>query len=100
MPGGRRLRSGLETGPVTAGEIPPVTGSHVPRPETGLSLPGLIGLAGGSPTAGAFSRPGLPVEYLQVPSGSMGRDIKIQTGARDALRDPLKSPVTIVSRVT
>ena len=41
-------------------------------------LPGLIGLAGGSATAGAFSRPGLPVEYLMVPSPSMGRDIKIQ----------------------
>ena len=41
-------------------------------------LPGLIGLAGGSATAGAFSRPGLPVEYLMVPSPSMGRDIKVQ----------------------
>ncbi|MEI7715742.1 MAG: alpha/beta hydrolase family protein [Mycobacterium sp.] len=41
-------------------------------------LPGLIGVAGGSATAGAFSRPGLPVEYLQVPSAAMGRDIKIQ----------------------
>ncbi|OBC10859.1 diacylglycerol acyltransferase/mycolyltransferase Ag85A [Mycobacterium sp. 852013-50091_SCH5140682] len=43
-----------------------------------LLLPGLIGVAGGSATAGAFSRPGLPVEYLMVPSPSMGRDIKIQ----------------------
>src|SRR6202167_6434917 len=43
-----------------------------------VTLPGLIGLAGGAPTAGAFSRPGLPVEYLQVPSASMGRSIKIQ----------------------
>ena len=41
-------------------------------------LPGLIGLFGGSATAGAFSRPGLPVEYLMVPSPSMGKDIKIQ----------------------
>jgi diacylglycerol O-acyltransferase / trehalose O-mycolyltransferase len=41
-------------------------------------LPGVVGLSGGSATAGAFSRPGLPVEYLQVPSPSMGRDIKIQ----------------------
>jgi diacylglycerol O-acyltransferase/trehalose O-mycolyltransferase len=41
-------------------------------------LPGLIGLVGGSATAGAFSRPGLPVEYLMVPSPSMGRDIKVQ----------------------
>ncbi|HTM84478.1 MAG TPA: alpha/beta hydrolase family protein [Mycobacterium sp.] len=41
-------------------------------------LPGLVGAVGGSATAGAFSRPGLPVEYLQVPSAAMGRDIKIQ----------------------
>ncbi|OBJ44170.1 diacylglycerol acyltransferase/mycolyltransferase Ag85A [Mycolicibacterium mucogenicum] len=41
-------------------------------------LPGLIGLAGQTATAGAFSRPGLPVEYLQVPSAAMGRDIKVQ----------------------
>ena len=41
-------------------------------------LPGVVTIAGGSPTAGAFSRPGLPVEYLQVPSASMGRSIKIQ----------------------
>ncbi len=41
-------------------------------------LPGLIGAVGGSATAGAFSKPGLPVEYLQVPSAAMGRDIKIQ----------------------
>jgi diacylglycerol O-acyltransferase / trehalose O-mycolyltransferase len=43
-----------------------------------LALPGLVGLTGGSATAGAFSRPGLPVEYLMVPSASMGRDIKVQ----------------------
>src|ERR1700748_3045625 len=43
-----------------------------------VTLPGLIGLAGGSATAGAFSRPGLPVEYLQVPSAGMGRNIKVQ----------------------
>ncbi|MGA9373606.1 MAG: esterase family protein [Mycobacterium sp.] len=42
------------------------------------ALPGLVGLAGGAATAGAFSRPGLPVEYLQVPSAAMGRDIKVQ----------------------
>src|SRR5436190_19186230 len=41
-------------------------------------LPGMIGVFGGSATAGAFSRPGLPVEYLMVPSASMGRDIKVQ----------------------
>ncbi|MGV0605093.1 putative esterase [Mycolicibacterium flavescens] len=41
-------------------------------------LPGFVSLAGQSATAGAFSRPGLPVEYLMVPSPSMGRDIKVQ----------------------
>src|SRR6201988_1826143 len=41
-------------------------------------LSGLIGAVGGSATAGAFSRPGLPVEYLEVPSAAMGRDIKIK----------------------
>ncbi|WP_328362414.1 esterase family protein [Mycobacterium sp. NBC_00419] len=41
-------------------------------------LPGLIGVVGGSATAGAFSKPGLPVEYLDVPSAGMGRDIRIQ----------------------
>jgi diacylglycerol O-acyltransferase/trehalose O-mycolyltransferase len=41
-------------------------------------LSGLIGTVGGAATAGAFSRPGLPVEYLQVPSAAMGRSIKIQ----------------------
>jgi diacylglycerol O-acyltransferase/trehalose O-mycolyltransferase len=43
-----------------------------------LLLPALVGITGGSATAGAFSRPGLPVEYLMVPSAAMGRDIKIQ----------------------
>src|SRR5258708_26275755 len=41
-------------------------------------LPGLIGVVGQTADAGAFSRPGLPVEYLQVPSAAIGRDIKIQ----------------------
>ena len=45
---------------------------------TALLLPGVVGLTGGAATAGAFSRPGLPVEYLMVPSPSMGRDIKVQ----------------------
>lgn len=35
------MRSGLETGPVAAGSIPPVTGSYIPRQETGFSLPRL-----------------------------------------------------------
>src|ERR1700757_821054 len=41
-------------------------------------LAGVVGVVGGSATAGAFSRKGLPVEYLQVPSAAMGRDIKVQ----------------------
>ena len=41
-------------------------------------LPAVVGVAGGSATAGAFSRPGLPVEYLDVPSAGMGRDIRVQ----------------------
>jgi diacylglycerol O-acyltransferase / trehalose O-mycolyltransferase len=41
-------------------------------------LPGLANVVGESATAGAFSRPGLPVEYLQVPSAAMGREIKVQ----------------------
>ena len=45
---------------------------------TAAILPGLVGVAGGSATAGAFSRPGLPVEYLMVPSAGMGHDIKVQ----------------------
>jgi diacylglycerol O-acyltransferase/trehalose O-mycolyltransferase len=41
-------------------------------------LPGLVNIAGGSATAGAFSSPGLPIEYLDVPSQGMGRDIKVE----------------------
>ena len=41
-------------------------------------LLGLLGFVAGLPTAQAFSRPGLPVDYLDVPSPSMGRDIRIQ----------------------
>jgi diacylglycerol O-acyltransferase / trehalose O-mycolyltransferase len=31
-----------------------------------------------APTAGAYSRKGLPVDYLDVPSASMGHDIRVQ----------------------
>ena len=41
-------------------------------------LPAFVGVVGGSATAQAFSRPGLPVEYLMVPSAGMGHDIKVQ----------------------
>ena len=46
-----------------------------------LTLPAtaLLGDAvGATPYAAAFSRPGLPVEYLDVYSASMGRNIRIQ----------------------
>jgi diacylglycerol O-acyltransferase / trehalose O-mycolyltransferase len=46
-----------------------------------LTLPAL-GVLGdavhATPRAAAFSHPGLPVEYLDVPSASMGRNIRIQ----------------------
>src|SRR4051812_21046858 len=41
----------------------------------------LLTLAAGvvqAQVAGAYSREGLPVEYLEVPSPSMGRDIRVQ----------------------
>lgn len=41
-------------------------------------LTGLVGAVGGPATAGAFSKPGLPVEYLDVPSASMGRNIGVE----------------------
>jgi diacylglycerol O-acyltransferase / trehalose O-mycolyltransferase / mycolyltransferase Ag85 len=41
-------------------------------------LPAFVGVVGGSGSAQAFSRPGLPVEYLMVPSAGMGHDIKVQ----------------------
>ncbi|HXA87449.1 MAG TPA: alpha/beta hydrolase family protein, partial [Mycobacterium sp.] len=45
-----------------------------------------LALLGGPASAHAFSRPGLPVEYLQVPSPSMGRDIKVefQSGGKNS----------------
>jgi diacylglycerol O-acyltransferase/trehalose O-mycolyltransferase len=46
-----------------------------------LTLP-MLGVLGdavhATPRAAAFSKPGLPVEYLDVPSASMGRNIRIQ----------------------
>jgi diacylglycerol O-acyltransferase/trehalose O-mycolyltransferase len=41
-------------------------------------LAGALALVAAPAPARAFSRPGLPVEYLQVPSPSMGRSIKVQ----------------------
>ena len=45
---------------------------------TAVLLSGLIAVAGGSATAGAYSRAGLPVETLMVPSAAMGRDIPVK----------------------
>ncbi len=41
-------------------------------------MPGLLGTAGLTPTAAAYSREGLPVEQLDVPSASMGRNIRVE----------------------
>lgn len=51
-----------------------------------LMLPALS-VAGPLPGAAAYSREGLPVEYLQIPSAAMGRDIKVtfQGGGPHAL---------------
>ena len=43
-----------------------------------LLMPALSLLVGGAPAANAFSREGLPVEYLSVYSPAMGRDIQVQ----------------------
>jgi diacylglycerol O-acyltransferase/trehalose O-mycolyltransferase len=42
-----------------------------------LALPGLLGITAQTPTAAAYSRPGLPIEQLDVPSPSMGRNIRV-----------------------
>jgi len=42
------------------------------------TFPALIGIAADPPKAMAFSSPGLPIEYLDVPSPSMGRDIRVE----------------------
>jgi len=43
-----------------------------------LVLPGLVGVVGESATAAAYSSPGLPIEYLEVPSQGMGRNVKVE----------------------
>ena len=43
-----------------------------------LTLPGLAAVAGQAPNAHAFSREGLPVEYLDVYSNAMGRNVRVQ----------------------
>jgi diacylglycerol O-acyltransferase/trehalose O-mycolyltransferase len=50
-----------------------------------LSLPALAVVVGGTPNADAFSREGLPVEYLDVYSTAMGRNVRIQYQPASAL---------------
>jgi diacylglycerol O-acyltransferase/trehalose O-mycolyltransferase len=54
---------------------------------TALLLPSFVAISGNSATAAAYSRPGLPVETLMVPSAAMGRDIpvKFQGGGAHAV---------------
>ena len=52
-----------------------------------LTLLGLSVVAGNAPSANAFSREGLPVEYLDVYSTSMGRNVRVQF-------QPATDPVT------
>ncbi|MGY4708083.1 alpha/beta hydrolase [Mycolicibacterium sp. CBM1] len=58
-------------------------------------LTGLVGVTHQTPTAKAFSRDGLPVEYLDVYSAAMSRNIRVQfqTGAAGpATSDPGADP--------
>jgi diacylglycerol O-acyltransferase / trehalose O-mycolyltransferase len=43
-----------------------------------LTLPALAVVVGPTPNANAFSREGLPVEYLDVYSTAMGRNVRVQ----------------------
>ncbi len=43
-----------------------------------LTMPAIAAVSNVTPPAGAFSREGLPVEYLDVYSTSMGRNIRVQ----------------------
>jgi diacylglycerol O-acyltransferase / trehalose O-mycolyltransferase len=54
------------------------------------ALPGLVGVAGGTATAAAFSSPSAPIEYLDVPSPSMGHNIRVefQSGGPGTLGTP------------
>ena len=60
-----------------------------------LALPALMGVAadvsGATPTAAAFSREGLPVEYLDVYSAAMGRNIRVQFQGRGDAAGPSKA---------
>ena len=70
----------------TKGSVEGTIGAKLTRSGKRLTIAALaasilwaaVSVVGSVGTAAAFSRPGLPVEYLMVPSASMGRDIKVQ----------------------
>ena len=70
----------------TKGSVEGTIGAKLTRSGKRLTIAALaasilwaaVSVVGSMGTAAAFSRPGLPVEYLMVPSASMGRDIKVQ----------------------
>jgi diacylglycerol O-acyltransferase/trehalose O-mycolyltransferase len=43
-----------------------------------VSATALLGLGTAPPRAQAFSSPGLPIEYLEVPSAGIGHPIKVE----------------------
>ncbi|MUL83230.1 esterase family protein [Mycobacterium sp. CBMA247] len=53
-------------------------GRHLLTATAAIALLPTLGAIAGAPPAGAFSREGLPVEYLDVYSQSMGRSIRVQ----------------------
>ena len=59
-----------------------------------LTLPALTAVVDTTPTANAFSREGLPVEYLDVYSTSMGRNIRVQFQPGHTPATPAAAPAT------
>ena len=57
-----------------------------------LTLPALAVVVGDAPNANAFSREGLPVEYLDVYSTAMGRNIRVRVPARRRSGADIRAP--------
>jgi diacylglycerol O-acyltransferase/trehalose O-mycolyltransferase len=90
--GRRALLNARDSLPMTQCDrdgVPPVLATFVGEKPRGtrrlvaallavVMLPGFFGVTFSTPTAGAYSREGLPVEQLNVPSPSMGRDIHVE----------------------
>ncbi|MGZ5395345.1 MAG: alpha/beta hydrolase [Mycobacterium sp.] len=57
-----------------------------------LTMPVIAAVSNVTPTANAFSREGLPVEYLDVYSTSMGRNIRVQFQPAGGAPAPTSSP--------